>query len=90
MRSLSLSTPITFRTKDGFCPLLPGVKAWPLGPQPDYGQSEVGVVGVVCLYVTHALLQVDQTFPSPIFSDQAPGRVTSEVGLVDVLPVITM
>ena len=69
---------------------MPGVKAWPLGPQPDYGQSEVGVVGVVCLYVTHALLQVDQTFPSPIFSDQAPGRVKSEVGLVDVLPVITM
>ena len=31
-----------------------------------------------------------QTFPSPIFSDQAPGRVKSEVGLVDVLPVITM
>ena len=53
LRSLSLSTPITFRTKDGFCPLLPGVKAWPLGPQPDYGQSEVGVVGVVCLNVPH-------------------------------------
>ena len=64
LRSLSLSTPITFRTKDGFCPLLPGVKAWPLGPQPDYGQSEVGVVGVVCHNDPHALLQVDPDIPS--------------------------
>ena len=63
LRSLSLSTPITFRTKDGFCPLLPGVKAWPLGPQPDYGQSEVGVVGVVCHNDPHALLQVDPDIP---------------------------
>ena len=35
---------------------LVGVELGPLGPQPDYGQSEVGPVGVVDLLVLTVLL----------------------------------
>ena len=67
---------------------MPGVTAWPLGPQPDYGQSEVGVDGVVCLDDPHVLLQVDLDIPITDLPGPGP-RPRKVLGrLVDVLPVI--